>query len=676
MKKKLKNMESISEMFLIPKGIYFNIVKNIEDPDQLKRVEDLNAETNYLEKALRFHQLKSFKSQPKEKKKQSSPDKEIDDSHSTVGDDDADEMQAEYVPQQTFDDMANVPPPIHTTQTRNSISAPPLVQHNTISPVANFPQPQQQRTREADSSQTETDRAKFLINWAINDILHSSSLKCPLCKKSTDFKKPGYFARHMHQKHDYLLNDMEQRMVKENLDKLSQKQQAKPKKRVLLNPSFLQSHREDMRELNQARKLSQAEINKQIRGEEQQIINQAKKRPVFDQQPDKMESTVKLRKLSQQEIDKQITEGKKRPNLKTNRNRTKKLFTPIPPDKWERINTRQIQRRRAGKRKRRGEEDDDEEEEGDDEKLIKLDSSVNWRELPFYLPPTLRGKRRWNEEDDDDIILTKKRKMIMKKFKPLTLKNPTVRLNNSKLALRPEDRSLKLRTPTVKLSKSKLALTPEDRRSLTLRTPTVKLSKSKLALTPEDRRSLTLRTPTVKLSKSKLALTPEDRRNLTLRTPTVKLSKSKLALTPEDRRNLTLRTPTVKLSKSKLALTPEDRRSLTLRTPTVKLSKSKLALTPEDRRSLKLRTPTVKLNKSKLALRPEDRRNLTLRMPTVKLNKSKLALRPEDRSLKLRTPTVTLNRVAKNPFYTEVDEKLRMKPSIKLRKFPILKRLV
>ncbi len=349
-------MEGVSEMFLIPKGIYFNIVKNIEDPDQLKRVQDLNAETNYLEKALRFHQLKSFKSQPREVNEQPSPDREINDTYATVNDD---EMQTEDFPQQTFDEqietIANAPPPILTRQRTNSISAPPVAEHsvtrqrsnsisappvaeqNAIFPVADLPQSLPQETREATSSQTETDRAKFLINWAINDILHSSSLKCPLCKNSADFKKTGFFARHMHQKHNYRLNAMEQRMVRENLDKLSQKQQQiKPKKKVLLTPSFLQSHREDMRELHRA----------------------AEKRPALDE----MESQVKLGKLGQQEIDQQIREGKKQPTLKTNRRKRKKSFRPIPPDKWERIQrTRQIERIKTGKRKNR--EDDEEEDE-------------------------------------------------------------------------------------------------------------------------------------------------------------------------------------------------------------------------------------------------------------------------------------------------------------------------
>ena len=111
--KKSKIMEGISQMFLIPKRIYLNIIKNIEDPNQQKRVEDLNAETNYLEKALRFHRLKSFKSHPKEENKQSQPPaREIDDSYATVNDD---EMQTEDFPQQTFNEqietIANAPPP-------------------------------------------------------------------------------------------------------------------------------------------------------------------------------------------------------------------------------------------------------------------------------------------------------------------------------------------------------------------------------------------------------------------------------------------------------------------------------------------------------------------------------------------------------------------------------------
>ena len=96
--------------------------------------------------------------------------------------------------------------------------------------------------------------------------------------------------------------------------------------------------------------------------------------------------------------------------------------------------------------------------------------------------------------------------MITKKFKPLRLmykaaakdlKLPTIKLNKSKLGLKPEDGHLKLRTPTVKLYKSKLGIKQADRH-LKLRTPTVTVNKSKLGLKPEDGH-LKLRTPTVKL---------------------------------------------------------------------------------------------------------------------------------------------------------------------------------
>ena len=66
-----------------------------------------------------------------------------------------------------------------------------------------------------------------------------------------------------------------------------------------------------------------------------------------------METQVKLRKLGQEEIYKQI-KRKKLPNLKTNRRKNKKSFTPIPPDKWERI-----ERRRAEKRKKEEEEEEE-----------------------------------------------------------------------------------------------------------------------------------------------------------------------------------------------------------------------------------------------------------------------------------------------------------------------------
>ena len=271
--KKSKNMEGISQMFLIPKRIYLNIIKNIEDPNQKKRVEDLNAETNYLEKALRFHQLKSFKSQPKEEKKQSfksqpkeekkqsSPNREINDSYSLV-DDNMNEMQTEDLPQEIFDEqmetIIHTPPPILTRQRTSSISAPPFYEQNTISSVDDIPQFQQQGAKEAALSQTEKDGAKLRINWAINDILNSFTLKCPFCQKSSDFKKAGFFARHVNLKNGYFLNAMEQRMVKENLEKISGKQQqAWQKKKVLFNPSFLQNHRRDMMEINRT-------IDKQI----------------------------------------------------------------------------------------------------------------------------------------------------------------------------------------------------------------------------------------------------------------------------------------------------------------------------------------------------------------------------------------------------------------------------
>ena len=319
-------------------------------------------------------------------------------------------------------------------------------------------------------------------------MLDCFSLKCPLCKNDPNFKKAGFFTRHVHNKHDYRLNANKQRMIRENLEKLSHKQQEGHKKKVLPNPSFLQDHRQDMMELNRV-----------------------EKRSVFDEKLDEMETQVKLRKLGQEEIDKQI-KGKKQPNFKTIRRKNKKLFTPIPPDKWERI-----ERRRAEKRKRRKEEEeedygklrklnprvnfktnrrknkkklftpippdrwerierrravkrkrikeDEEEDDVVDAKIIKLDPGVNLKKLSLHLPPTLRGKRRRKKEDDDDedIILKKKRKMSMKitMYLPAITKinsvdkkdaklhmNPTVRLNQ-------EDFKLSRMTPKVNIKKLK-----------------------------------------------------------------------------------------------------------------------------------------------------------------------------------------------------------------------------
>ena len=331
-------------MFLIPKRIYLNLIKNIEEPNQLNRVEDLNAETNYLEKALRFYRLKSFNSQPREEGKGlSSSAGGINDTHYTVGNNthEGQEEQDETI--------VNTPPPIVTEQKASSAattSAPPFDEQNAISPINDFSLLQQQGTREAISSQTEKDRVKFHINRTINEMLDSFSLKCPLCKNGTNFKKAGFFTRHVHEKHDYRLNANEQRMIRENLEKISHKQQEGHKKKVLPNLSFLRDHRQDRMELNRAGK-----------------------RSVFDKEPEEMGTQVKLRKLGQEEIDKQI-KGKKLPKFKTNRRKNKKSFTPIPPDKWERI-----ERRRAEKRKKE-EEEEEEEAYG---KLRKLGPRVNFK---------------------------------------------------------------------------------------------------------------------------------------------------------------------------------------------------------------------------------------------------------------------------------------------------------
>ena len=73
--------------------------------------------TKSLEKALRFQQLKSFKSQRKEGKNQSSPSRAINDSYSLI-DDNMNEMQTEYLPQEIFDEqmetIVHTPPPILT----------------------------------------------------------------------------------------------------------------------------------------------------------------------------------------------------------------------------------------------------------------------------------------------------------------------------------------------------------------------------------------------------------------------------------------------------------------------------------------------------------------------------------------------------------------------------------
>ena len=660
--KKSKTMEGISEMFLISKRIYLNLIKNIEEPNQLNRVEDLNAETNYLEKALRFYRLKSFNSQPREEGKGSSSSSGgINDTHSTVGNNthEGQEEQDETI--------VNAPPPIVTQQKASSAattSAPPFDEQNAISPINDFSLLQQQGTREAISSQTEKDRVKFHINRTINEMLDSFSLKCPLCKNGTNFKKAGFFTRHVHEKHDYRLNANEQRMIRENLEKISHKQQEGHKKKVLPNLSFLQDHRQDMMELNRAGK-----------------------RSVFDEEPEEMGTQVKLRKLGQEEIDKQI-KGKKLPKFKTNRRRNKKSFTPIPPDKWERI-----ERRRAGKRKREEEEEEeeaygklrklgprvnfktnrgknkklftpippdrwerierrravkrrrrkeDEEEEDDvvDAKIIKLDPTVNLKKLSLHLPPTLRGKRRRRKEDDEDedVIVKKKRKMSRKKTIPV------VKMKKLKAG----DENIKLlRQPVVRLNR--VAKNPfyakinsVDKKDEKLRmTPTVRLNR-------EDFK-LSRMTPKVKIKKLKAG----DENIKLLHQPVVRLNRVAknpfyVKINSVDKKDEKLRmTPTVRLNR-------EDFK-LSRMTPKVKIKRLKAG----DKNIKLLHQPTVRLTR-------EDFK-LSRMTPKVKIKK----LKAGDEDIKLlRQPVVRLNRVAKNPFYAKI------KSESLYKKFPALKRIV
>ena len=69
----------------------------------------------------------------------------------------------------------------------------PLLSKMQFSPSPIYPSHCRKKQGKRLRLEPETDRAKFLINWAINDILHSSSLKCPLCKNSADFKKGRIF---------------------------------------------------------------------------------------------------------------------------------------------------------------------------------------------------------------------------------------------------------------------------------------------------------------------------------------------------------------------------------------------------------------------------------------------------------------------------------------------------
>ena len=154
----------------------------------------------FLLQHLQFHRLKSFKSEPREEDKKSLLGREINDTYFTVNGN-ASERQTNYFSQQISKEE-RAPLPVVTRQIASfaTTSASPVDEQNADFPVTDFPLPQQQGTREAISSQTEKDRVKFLINQAINDISNSFSLKCPLCKKDTNFKKAGFFTRNVHKK--------------------------------------------------------------------------------------------------------------------------------------------------------------------------------------------------------------------------------------------------------------------------------------------------------------------------------------------------------------------------------------------------------------------------------------------------------------------------------------------
>ena len=56
-----KQKEGISKMFLVPQSIYLFVRNLLTDQEKLKKLDQLNPNTNYIEKAIQYNNHSSFK---------------------------------------------------------------------------------------------------------------------------------------------------------------------------------------------------------------------------------------------------------------------------------------------------------------------------------------------------------------------------------------------------------------------------------------------------------------------------------------------------------------------------------------------------------------------------------------------------------------------------------------
>ena len=64
-----KPKEDISTMILVPKRIYFAMRETFGEEDKVKQLNQLNNDTNYIEKAIQFRQQKILQVTPEALKK-------------------------------------------------------------------------------------------------------------------------------------------------------------------------------------------------------------------------------------------------------------------------------------------------------------------------------------------------------------------------------------------------------------------------------------------------------------------------------------------------------------------------------------------------------------------------------------------------------------------------------
>ena len=235
---KKKQEEDVSTMFLVPKRIYLAVREVISEDDKINQLDQLNNDTNYIEKAIQFRQQKSYKSQPEALKKTVST------SVNTLNNiEQAAQIKGKSFPARNSEELSQdgftsvspssgspldgpnfIFPPVNRTEAENvkhqkeiTLSHQEIATENLLD---SEPQPQRREPSNINSKKKNN---------------FPSKLKCPFCNYAT-YSRVYFLMDHLRNKHNYRPSLEEERSARETLEKAKTEHNSNKTKEPL--PSF------------------------------------------------------------------------------------------------------------------------------------------------------------------------------------------------------------------------------------------------------------------------------------------------------------------------------------------------------------------------------------------------------------------------------------------------------